>query len=108
MEEKGMLIFQTIILPIIVVIISLISAIIYNKEDKVDKGFAINYYKLSYRRKMIRDLLTLPIIIVGVIVVYFFSDWSFKIFIAFWVIVLLGYSLQLLYNYNMWKSKENK
>lgn len=97
------LIFEVFVLPIIVITVCLISAKIYKRQEKVDKGFAINYFKLSYRRRVIRDLINLPLLIICSIIFYYLSDWSFKIFITFSVIILLCYALQLLYNYKMWK-----
>jgi len=95
--------FEVIILPTIVITVCLISSKIYKRQEKVDKGFAINYFKLSYRRRVVRDLLTLPLLIVCILIIYYLSDWSFKIFTTFSVIILLCYALQLLYNYKMWK-----
>jgi len=95
--------FEVIILPIIVITVCLISSKIYKRQEKVDKGFAINYFKLSYRRRVVRDLLTLPLLIVCILIIYYLSDWSFKIFTTFSVIILLCYALQLLYNFKMWK-----
>lgn len=46
---------------IIAVLVVLILSFVYKGKVKTDKGFAFNYFGLSYRRKFIRTITTLPI-----------------------------------------------
>ncbi|MFD2655209.1 ATPase [Gracilibacillus thailandensis] len=98
-----------IIIPVIaVLIVTLIFSLIYKDKEKQDKGFTFSYFKLSYRRKMIRTLTSSPIIIIAIITIYYFSDWSIPVFITFVIFALLVFGVQLGYNYIMWKKKEQK
>lgn len=102
---------ENVILPIafpviVAVVIFLIFSKIYSGKDKTDNGFELNYFKLSYRRKMIRTLFSLPIIIIALIIIYFFSNWNLTVYIIFVVFFLLGFCIQVLYNYMMWKRDE--
>jgi di/tricarboxylate transporter len=85
---------------------SLILSKIYKDKEKVDKGFELIYSNLTHRRKMIRALSSLPIIIIGLIIIYYFSDWSLAFFIIFVLFVLLTLSLQFIYNFKKWKNEE--
>ncbi|HAT4296246.1 TPA: hypothetical protein I9071_002649 [Clostridium perfringens] len=75
---------------------------IYDGE-KVDKGFELIYWKLSYRRRVIRILWTTSV----VIFIIFYSvnnlKMSFKdiIIIAFLILI---YVVQFLYNFLKWKN----
>jgi hypothetical protein len=61
-----------IVVPITLVIItSLIFSRIYKEKEKVDKGFELIYFKLTHRRKMLRAFTSLPIIIIGLIIIYY-------------------------------------
>lgn len=60
---------ESLIVPFIIggvtiVILTVIFSIIFKGTPKVDKGFKIFYSKLSYRRKMIRTLTTLPMLFI--------------------------------------------
>ena len=63
-----------VILILISLLVVIIFSIIFKGKAKVDKGFAINYFKLSHRRKMIRTLTSLPILILALFVIYIFID----------------------------------
>jgi hypothetical protein len=73
--------------------------------DKVDKGFCLNYWRLSYRRKMLRTLWMIP----PTFLFFFFpvdmTFWGLKrnLFIGC-LFVLWG--VQALYAYIMWRKKE--
>ncbi|WP_163970404.1 ATPase [Oceanobacillus halotolerans] len=96
-----------IIIPVIIALfVSVILSIIFKGKAKVDKGFKLNYFKLSYRRKMIRTLTSLPFVIVGLIVIYYYTDWSMALNILFGLLFLLAFSVQLIYNFKMWKKME--
>ena len=70
-------------------------------DDKVDKGFEINYWKLSYRRKFIRTLWVSPIVILAV---YLNPD----IFstLVFRLLVILSCAVLVAYNFYKWQRTE--
>jgi len=72
---------------------------------KVDKGFELIYWKLSYRRKFIRTLWTIPFSIFA-IALTILCDWSMKNVVAVAIILLIIASSQLIYTYK--KSKNEK
>lgn len=65
----------TFIIPLLIVLVfNVVLSITHKDTTKVDKGFKLNYFRLSYRRKMIRTLTTLPIAILALIVIYLYAD----------------------------------
>ncbi|QCR34433.1 hypothetical protein C1N55_07085 [Lysinibacillus sp. SGAir0095] len=91
---------------VIVLLVSFIFSSIFKGTDKVDEGFKINYFKLSYRRKMIRTLITIPIISLAFFVIYFYTEASIGANILFGLFFLILFSVQLIYNFYMWKQYE--
>ncbi|MFB4212514.1 hypothetical protein ACE1TH_11455 [Shouchella sp. JSM 1781072] len=86
---------------------SLLSYFHYKNKEKTDKGFIVNYYHLSYRRRFLRDLtFTLPLYIVIIIFTFFRTDWSFLTYF----LVCIGLGLLLFgstsFNYYKWKQTE--
>ncbi len=75
---------------------------IYDGE-KTDKGFEFFYWKLSYRRRLIRLLWTTPI----VLFVIFFSvdnlEMSLKNVMVISFLILM-YVVQYIYNFLKWKN----
>lgn len=99
--------YEVVIIPVIVVLIlSFIQSAIFKNKEKVDKGFVFFYSKLTYRRKMIRDLWSLPIIVISLFVIYRFSGWGFHVNLFVTIILLALYVIQLLYNFMKWKKFE--
>lgn len=95
------------IIPVIVVLLVVVILSITSKhKDKVDKGFKINYFRLSYRRKMIRTVISLPMIVVLFIVMHYFTNWDMVTIILVGIVLLIAFLAQLLYNYSMWKRHE--
>ena len=90
----------------IMIIISGVFSLLYRKKEKVDTGFALFYYKLSYRRKMIRSFWSIPIIIICLIIIYLTPVWNFQLRLIIISLLLLSFLLQLAYNYYMWKKHE--
>lgn len=77
----------------------------WEKYEKVDKGIELCYWKLSYRRKLIRTLWMIPIAIFIVLCFYitFWSTiWTFLVAVAFAIMLLV----QAIYNYKQWKKEE--
>lgn len=73
--------------------------------DKIDKGFSLSYWKLSYRRKFIRTLWMLPICIV-VLVFFYLSSPQDTLVLGILVLALIVSIIQLVYNYVKWKAEE--
>ena len=100
--------FIIVISLVIGLLVSIPLSIIFRGKGKVDKGFKVNYYQLSYRRKMIRTLLGLPILILAFFVFYFYIETSMSIDIFWGVFLFLLFSVQLIYNFYMWKKYEKQ
>ncbi|WP_144513889.1 ATPase [Bacillus sp. FJAT-22090] len=93
-----------IIIPIIAGgLTSLILSKTFKEKEKVDKGFEFIYFKLTYRRKMIRSLTSLPIVIIALLIIYYYSNWSLEFYITFVLLVLLIGLAQFIYNFKKWK-----
>ncbi|MEG0440283.1 MAG: ATPase [Solibacillus sp.] len=96
------------IMPIIAAfIVTFIFSKIYKNKVKVDHGFAFNYFGLSYRRKMIRTLYTFPISIAALVLLFAASLLSFRYLLFLLLITVIGFVIQFLYNYTMWKQEQN-
>lgn len=102
---SGILDNAIIIIPILVVvgITNLILSKTFKGKGKVDKGFEFIYFKLTYRRKMIRTFTSLPITIIGLLIIYYFSNWSLEFYLTFVLFVLLTVLAQFVYNFKKWK-----
>ncbi|MCG7315050.1 hypothetical protein MHL30_18200 [Priestia flexa] len=98
--------FDFLLIAIVVIGITFFFSKRYKKTEKVDKDFAVSYYKLSYRRKMIRTLTSIPFIIVACGVLYYLSDWPLPIYFGFVGLISVIFLVQVLYNYKMWKKEE--
>ncbi len=95
------------IFPIVTTMIALLAfSLIFRKSDKVDKGFALNYYRLSYRRKIIRTLYSLPFILVCIVIIYILPEPDFVFRVSICIFLLILFAAQLIYNIMMWKKKE--
>lgn len=104
---KEELVMEVLFIPIIIAfIVSIALSLLFKGAPKVDKGFAFNYYKLSYRRKLFRSLITLPITIIFVIIIYLLTDWGMLVNLILGIILLALYVGQMMYNYYMWKRNE--
>jgi hypothetical protein len=101
--DVGIFLIPTIASVVTVIIFS----VIFKGKTKVDKGFKLNYYRLSYRRKTIRTLMISPIIILAIIVIFFYADFSMSAKILFGFTILMLFVVQLIYNFYMWKKKES-
>ncbi|SCJ02841.1 Uncharacterised protein [uncultured Clostridium sp.] len=72
---------------------------------KVDKGFQLNYWKLSYRRRFVRNLWLLPSFIVLTVFIFWNGDKTFINRIIPIILLVIGI-FELIYNYNKWKKCE--
>ncbi len=85
---------------------SLILPLIFKKKEKKDTGFVISYYKLSYRRKMIRTLWMLPMIVMSLTTICLYIDENFNEIIIVSIFLLVIFLMQFFYNYFKWKKYE--
>lgn len=91
---------------ILVSITTLVLSMYYRKKQKVDKGFKFAYHGLSYRRKFLRDLYSIPICILALAIIYWVEGFTdFFIFFTLFFIILFG--IQTSYNYITWKKEED-
>jgi len=74
-------------------------------DNKVDKGFEVFYWKLSYRRKFIRTLWMIPFL-VAIIIILFVLQTNITYAVAVSIILLIIFFVQLIYNYKKWKHEE--
>lgn len=95
--------------PIVVALICiLIFTFVFKNSSKVDTGVELNYFKLSYRRKLIRTLINIPIIVLSLIIIYSFSEWSMLAYTLTGLFFVLIFLIQLVYNFIMWTKNEAK
>ncbi|HAR87050.1 MAG TPA: hypothetical protein DCR69_15120 [Clostridium sp.] len=77
-------------------------------KNKIDKGFELIYWNLSYRRKFIRTLWQTPICLSLIVFTILIGDNLFINRISPLLLVII-YIWQLIYTYNKWKkSKESQ
>ena len=72
------------------------------KNNKVDKGFELRYWKLSYRRKFIRSLLMLPFCIIILVLSDLTSHTGISN-IIFYIGVVSVLLTDIIYNFFKWK-----
>ena len=77
------------------------------KNNKIDKGFEINYYNLSYRRKFIRTLWMIPFMILALSLMVLIGT---PLFITIPVAVIFAVTgfIQAFHNYKKWKDETDK
>ncbi|GKV67144.1 MULTISPECIES: hypothetical protein [unclassified Sporosarcina] len=96
-----------LILPVgIGLAVTILFSFIFRNSVKVDKGFSLNYFKLSYRRKMNRTLINIPLIILLLFIINVYTDWSILAKVWLGLFLILCMVIQFLYNFTMWKKKE--
>ncbi|WP_187695398.1 hypothetical protein [Oceanobacillus piezotolerans] len=88
--------------------VTLILSLIFKNIEKEDKGFEFFYHKLTYRRKMIRTVWSLPVFVVSLIVIYFFADLILLEFLMVSIFFFVLFLIQLIYNYIKWKKYERE
>ena len=74
-------------------------------NNTIDKGFELSYWKLSYRRRFVRDLWILPVCLVLSILIFCSGDelMSNRV-VPIALLVLAG--VQLSYDYVKWNKHE--
>ena len=73
-------------------------------RDKVDKGFVLNYWRLSYRRKFIRTLWMIPVCICAIVLLWI--KLSTTTAMIWTLIIVLIEIIQLAYTFKKWKSEQ--
>lgn len=93
-----------VILVIVVLVVNLVLSFIFKGTHKVDQGFKVNYYQLSYRRKMIRTLWMILVCILVIGSLFLINMSTLEIVV---ISVLLSATLiaQLIYTYVKWKGE---
>ena len=71
-------------------------------DEKVDEGFELVYWKLSYRRKFIRTLWMLPLLVLVIFLHFYFPSGYLGSSVTC-AIIVVGYMVQLLYTFYKWK-----
>lgn len=76
-------------------------------KSKTDQGVQLIYYKLSYRRRMIRDVIVAPFIILFCFGMFynlpFYQVETFVVFALFFILIT---AITFTYNFIMWKKHE--
>lgn len=90
---------------ILVLITTLVLSMYYRKKPKVDKGFKFAYHGLSYRRKFLRDLYSIPICIIALAIIYWVEGFT-NLFIFFTLFFIILSGIQTSYNYIKWKKED--
>jgi heme/copper-type cytochrome/quinol oxidase subunit 2 len=99
--------FTLLIINLFVIsLLLIVFAVLYRNKTKKDKGWVFNYFKLSYRRKLIRTWISLPISLIAIILLYYITDWAEQLYITLGVLLLVTFLIQLIYNYVKWKREE--
>ena len=75
-------------------------------DEKVDKGFELSYYKLSYRRRFIRTLWMIPWAILALFGLHWLG-YRYTLVIVGIIFAVVGF-VQAFHNYKLWKSEENE
>ena len=73
------------------------------KKEKVDKVIELNYYHLSYRRRLIRTLIATPILALIYLGVCMSGELSNNGNVVLGVILGLFILIQIIYNFYKWK-----
>ena len=74
-------------------------------REKIDKGFSLSYWNLSYRRKFIRTLWSSLLIIPAMLLVHM-SYHSVIVTIVVGIVLLAIFTAQAVYNYMKWKKEK--
>lgn len=90
------------------VIANMILKAMYKNVEKKDKGFVLNYHKLSYRRRFIRSLWGIPIALLLALAVYWLGDLIESEFQIIGFIFILLILLDIASSYLKWKKNEEE
>jgi len=76
-----------------------------SKKNKVDKGFELIYWNLSYRRKFIRTVWMIPFGVLILLIDWLLID-KFILNIILTLFIVISLISQLSYTYLKWKKNE--
>lgn len=79
----------------------------HKAEEKKDKGFALPYWKLSYRRRFFRTLWFVPILVAAIIFMFLLQAITLWEAISITVILTASFIGQIVYNYKKYKAERN-
>ncbi|MGM0846515.1 MAG: ATPase [Bacillota bacterium] len=107
-DERAMKDLLILMIPGIIVglIATILLPLFYRNKEKKDKGRVFVYYKLSYRRKMIRTLWSIPIIVILIIAIFYLAELDPAQILTLAVFFLVFAVIQFIYNYLKWKKLE--
>lgn len=83
-------------------------SVLYKDVEKVDKGFVLNEYKLTYRRRLIRAIWSIPFIFLLYFAIYLLGDLTTSEMEVIGFIFILLALLDIVYNYVKWKKVSRK
>lgn len=97
-----------VITPIIMVsiIAHLILSALYKDVEKKDKGFVLGYYRLTYRRRLIRSLWGIPFTFLLYLTIYRVGDLTPNELKILRITFLLPLLLDIVHNYIKWKKND--
>ncbi len=90
---------------IVVLITTLVLSMYYRKKPKVDKGFKFAYHGLSYRRKFLRTIYSIPLCIFPLAIIYYFDGFTAN-FIFVTLLLVIVFVFQTSYNCIKWKKED--
>jgi Trk-type K+ transport system membrane component len=88
------------ILPVLIVTVfaGILFPILFRNKEKVDKGRALVYYKLSYRRKKIRTFTTIPLLIIIILATFYLANLDGVEILLFSSVFIVMTIIQFFYN----------
>ncbi|GGP14843.1 hypothetical protein [Oceanobacillus neutriphilus] len=88
------------------VVVSFIMFLSSKNSEKKDHGFVFNYYRLSYRRRLKRNFLSIPVIVIGLLIIFFLSNFPtmYRTMVITFFIVL--FAIEILYNFRKWQKEQ--
>lgn len=90
-----------------VLLINMMMGIAYKDVEKQDKGFVIDFYRLSNRRKFLRILWHLPFVIFVFISVYRFEAFTQVEYLIIAIVLFAFVLLNIIYYYLKRRKDEN-
>ncbi|WP_407268255.1 hypothetical protein [Radiobacillus sp. PE A8.2] len=98
------MILQYLIVPLIVVlVVYMIMSVKYKDIEKIDKGFILNYHKLSYRRRLIRALWGIPFSLLLYLALFWLADLTTEEYRNLGIVFLFLLLINIAYEYGKWK-----
>ena len=88
-----------IVIALICLCISFILSKVNNNKEKIDKGLVFAYHKLTYRRKWIRTLWSIPFLVICLLVIYKYSEWTTKVFMLFTSFCIVMIIIEFFYGF---------